>query len=67
MGVSPLGPDPPKEVLLARLRTLYTQLHDAQRHTRKYERLSAEIHELSMAYDKLVDATLGIRQPPHKK
>ena len=48
-------PDSREQALLERMRTLYAQLDDARRHTSEYERLSAHIHQLSIAYCQLVD------------
>jgi hypothetical protein len=38
------------------MRALYVQLDDAQRDSPEYERLSAAIHELAIAYGILVAA-----------
>jgi hypothetical protein len=48
-------PDSKEQALLERMRTLYARLDDARRHTSEYERLSAHIHKLSIAYCQLVD------------
>ena len=48
-------PASPKQALLERLRTLYARLDDGRRHTSEYERLSAHIHQLSIAYCHLAD------------
>ena len=48
-----------QEALLTRMGTLQGQLRYKDRHTPKYQRLSAAIRELSTAYCALVDAQRG--------
>jgi hypothetical protein len=60
MQSSPL-PVSPEKALLERMRTLYPQLHDVKCHTSEYEHLIAQIHQLALAYCKLVEAKQGIR------
>ena len=60
---SRLSRDSAEEALLERMRTLYAQLKNHQCHRPRYERLSAEIHELSVAYDKLIEAKQRIDRP----
>jgi hypothetical protein len=61
-----MRPRPPEEVLLERMRILYAQLENLHPHTPEYERLSAEIRELALAYDKLTEGKRG-NDPPDTK
>jgi len=56
MGRSPPRDSATIEALLERIRTLYVQLDDSNPDAPEYERLSAEIRQLCIAFAKLVDA-----------
>ena len=59
--------DTPEDALLERIATLHGQLDDQRRQTPEYERLSAEIRDVSKTYCHLVDAKRGVQQRDQKR
>jgi hypothetical protein len=58
--------DASEQALLERMRSLYLQLEDKDRHTLHYQHLTAQILDLAKAYSVLVDARRGIMRPVPK-
>jgi hypothetical protein len=54
--------DPSEAALVERIRLLFKELDDASPRSLEYQRLSMEIHELSVAHGNLVDAKQEVEQ-----
>ena len=60
-------PRDPEGALVERIRRLFQELDDASPRSHEYQRLSTEIHELSVAYGDLVDAKNVERPDPKER
>jgi hypothetical protein len=65
MATPPL--DASEKALVERIKLLFQGLDDARPRSHEYQSLTAEIHELSIAYGKLVDGRRGIEPPDSKE